>query len=92
MRLAARRDSNEIEIVALARMLGAHMVKAGPLDYLACIRGKWSLVEIKRPERKGHKNEYTDAQLRFFSQCRMNGSPWLIWRTQDDVLAYARSK
>lgn len=86
MRYAARRDSNEAELVGLARMMGWHMVKAGPLDYWAERRGHWHLIEIKRPDKRGHKDEYTPAQLRFFERCRLYGSPWLVWRDSNDVL------
>jgi hypothetical protein len=89
---AQRRDANEADLISLARMLGAHCVKSPPLDYWVCHRNAWHVVEIKRPEREGRKTEYTDAQARFFTQCRMYGSPWNVWRTQEDVLEFIRGK
>lgn len=90
MRYAARRDSNETELVGLARMMGWHMVKAPPLDYLGCFKEKWHLIEIKRPEVKGRKREFTPAQLSFFERCKQYGSPWLTWRDADDVMESTR--
>ena len=85
MRRAARRDANEVQLVLLARMLGAHMVKEGPLDYWCEKDGNWTPVEIKVPSKKDKKGEFTDAQLSFFARCKMYGSPWWVWRTDDDV-------
>lgn len=89
-RRAGRRDTNDAGLVALARLLGFHMVKAPPLDYWACLRGKWGVVEIKRPDKKGWKSEFTPYQHRFIADCRLFGSTWSVWRTPEDVLKASR--
>jgi hypothetical protein len=47
-------------------------------------------VEIKRPEREGHANEYTPAQLKFIAMCDITGAPYYTWRTDKDVLRFTQ--
>lgn len=88
MRRAAKRDLNEASLLETAAILGAHCVVAGPLDLWVSLTtgAKYYPCEIKRPERKGKKNEYTKAQLKFFAELKAFGRPWLIWRSTEDIL------
>lgn len=85
MRYAARRDDNELPLIEHARIFGAQWRVGGPLDGWILWRGLWIPVEIKRPEREGHADEYTPLQRRFFSFCRDYGGKWFTWRTEADV-------
>jgi hypothetical protein len=82
-RFATRRDSNEADLVKLARKLGAHMVKTDiPTDYIGIWRGRIWLVEIKRPDGK-----FTKGQVAFLETAKSLGTPVLVWRTPEDVIA-----
>lgn len=51
MRRAAKRDQNEPEIVAALRALGAFVwLLDQPVDLLVGYRGRWHLLEVKRPK------------------------------------------
>lgn len=66
MRRAARVDNNQHELVQALRKIGAkvyHIRK--PLDLLVGYRGKNILVEVKRPEKKGHADEFTKEEKDF---------------------------
>jgi hypothetical protein len=66
MRRAARQDSNQPELVLALRKIGAkvyHVRK--PLDLLVGYRGRNILVEVKRPEKKGHADEFTKEEREF---------------------------
>jgi hypothetical protein len=66
MRRAARVDSNQQELVQAMRKIGAkvyHVRK--PLDLLVGYRGRNILVEVKRPEKKGHADEFTKEEKEF---------------------------
>lgn len=80
------RDANEQALLELAARLGAHWHEGPPLDGWAWVRGRWAVVEIKRPEREGLAYEYTAGQRRFLTWCTNRGIPWWIWRTENDVL------
>ena len=83
----ARRDANEAELVkAFLKLGGAIWVPTGPLDGWASVAGRWMPVEIKMPHREGHKDEFTEAERAFMTECAMSGQPYQIWRTQDDVV------
>lgn len=87
MRHAARRDENEPELVALARTLGAWMIKLHePTDWLMWYRGRWEPVEIKDPSVQGHANEFTMAQRTFRVEAFKRGVKLIVWRTREDVL------
>lgn len=83
-----RRDANEKSLTGVARGLGIRLVQVGPLDFWGWFprRDEWLPIEIKLPEREGHKNEYTEAQKEFLALCEQVGMKRLIWRTEDDVL------
>ena len=82
MRLAARRDSNEDELVSVAEKLGARFVYAGPLDFwLWSPKTGWIPVECK-----SKRGKLTKAQVKFTNQCLADGAPYLIWKTEGDVL------
>lgn len=87
-RHAARRDTNEPELVAFARSLGVLMERYPPLDWWAWWRGKWTPVEIKRPDKEGWKGEYTPAQVVFLSRCKERGATVETWRREADVLKF----
>lgn len=86
MRYAARRDANEPELIQLAEGLGAFCIQEGPFDWWVWWRGRWSLVEVKRPQRKGHRNEYTKAQRALMADLQERAIPLWVWRTRADVL------
>ena len=80
------RDSNEDPLIALAERLGAHIFMTGPLDFWCWIRGRWLVVEIKRPDREGEKREFTRLQTKFFKWCEQHGAQYHVWRTDVDVM------
>lgn len=82
-----RQDGNQGPLVRLAEGIGAHLERCGPLDWWCYWRGVWVPVEIKRPERRGHKDEYTKEQILFLARCKERGAPVWTWRTAADVLA-----
>jgi hypothetical protein len=79
-RYAKRRDTNEGELVAVAKQFGALWIQDGPLDGWVGYRGHWTPVEIKHG-----KNRYTDAQHLFIAKCLSNRVPYFTWRTERDV-------
>lgn len=85
-RHADPRDANEVKLLRIAEQLGAHWIKAPPLDGWIFVRGRYMPVEIKRPEREGHIWEYTPQQRRFFTWCQLRGATWFVWRTEADVI------
>lgn len=87
MRRAARRDANERPLVDLAESLGWWMVKLDqPCDWIGCRRGVWFPIELKSPEREGHADEFTAAQVVFHGDARARRAPVLVWRTAEDVM------
>jgi hypothetical protein len=76
------------ELAAFARQLGAWLIPLDePCDYLLAWQGKWHLIEIKDPDKRGHADEFTNAQQRFHREASERGMPIVIWRTDADVLA-----
>ena len=70
MRRAAKIDLNHTQIVRGIRDCGFPVldlagVGGGCPDIAVPAQGIWRMVEIKRPERRGTKNEFTPAQIRF---------------------------
>lgn len=80
MRLAARRDTNEDELVGVARQFGARWTQQGPLDGWVGYRGLWVPVEVKHGA-----NDFTPAQVRFMAMCKEARLPFWAWRTSVDV-------
>lgn len=87
-----RKDGNATELVSLWIMLGGQWEWGPPLDGWACLANEWHPTEIKDPKRKGHKDEYTDKQKRFFAKCSLNGSHWWTWRESTDVIQARHKK
>ncbi len=82
-----RKDQNHDRLVSAAKRCGAWVRKHPPLDLLVWV-GKWQMwmpVEIKRPDKEGHKDEYTPAQLKFFDECKAHDAKWWVWRNESDV-------
>ena len=42
-------------------------------------------IEIKRPEREGHANEYTWRQKKVLHTLQIAGATWMTWREPADV-------
>lgn len=82
MRRAARRDTNENELVSLAEQLGGLWEQTPPLDGWLLWRGVWTPVEIKHG-----KNPYTESQVLFLARCKERNAPVWTWRTERDVMA-----
>lgn len=90
MRRAARRDTNENELVGMAEQLGGLGVQTGPLDGWLLWREHWFPVEIKRPDGpqggRSHRH-YTPAQVLFLAACKERNAPVWTWRKIEDVMA-----
>jgi hypothetical protein len=86
-RYAARRDANEATLLAGVEALGGLWLPAGPFDGWLWDRRAWRLVEIKRPERQGRKDEFTEEQRRLILRLNERAVPFHVLRTEDDVLA-----
>lgn len=66
MRRALRKDLNQKDVVRALEDIGASVhALHQPLDLLVGFRGVTLLVEVKRPDKKGWKSEYTKAQIKF---------------------------
>ena len=82
MRLAVRRDAVEKSLIEVAEKLGARIVFAPPLDFwLWSPKTGWIPVECK-----SKRGKLTKAQVKFTNQCLADGAPYLIWKTEGDVL------
>lgn len=86
MRRAARRDSNEAAILTCVAPLNGLWIPSGPLDGWLWNRRCWNLCEIKRPDKQGWKNEFTDAQKNLVILLNERGVPFNTLRTETDVL------
>ena len=86
---AARRDSNEPGLLKLVAPLNGLWIPSGEITFDGILwnRRCWNLVEIKRPEREGRKNEFTDEQVRLMAKLKERGAPLEVIRTEDDMLA-----
>jgi hypothetical protein len=86
MRRAARRDSNESELIELARDLHWFLWELDePCDWLGLYRGRFYAIEIKNPDCEGHADEFTAEQLIFHRNVKNAGGEVLVWRREDDV-------
>lgn len=79
-RFAARRDTNEPDLLKIVRQFGATWVQSGPLDGWCAWRERWYPVEIKHG-----KNKYTEAQVIFLALCKERNVPVWTWRSELDV-------
>lgn len=88
MRYAARKDDNHAKLRAAARRCGAVWLEYGPLDAWVYIKrwGTFTPVEVKRPDKEGHKREFTPAQQRLIADLDAIGAKYFIWRTEADVI------
>ena len=82
-----KRDANEPDLVVLARALGAAVwLLDQPCDWLLLFCGQFHAVEIKDPAKRGHKGEFTTAQLKFRREVQDKGGQVHVWRTSNDVV------
>lgn len=66
MRRAARTDHNQHELVEALKKIGAKCYFIGkPVDLLVGFRGRNSLLEVKRPDKRGQPSAITQAQRNF---------------------------
>jgi Holliday junction resolvase len=98
VRRAARRDSNEAEIVRALEAVGAavqRLSEPGCPDLLVSFRGVLTLIEVKLPltergaksqrrEAEGGIGDMTAAQVKWWREWR--GKPPVIVRTVDEAL------
>lgn len=85
--LTHRSDKNEKDIIEVLQKRGFQVKKLGqPFDLLVAKNKKWSMVEVKDPKKKGHGDEFTDAQKEFFKDWQGPDIP--ILRTLDDALKF----
>jgi hypothetical protein len=85
---AARRDDNEQSLLQVVRRVGGYWVKAPPLDgwvWSPRIQ-EWTPAEIKRPDKEGHKDEFTPAQKKLLEEFSDRRIRHFIWRTPSDVI------
>jgi hypothetical protein len=47
---------------------------------------EWTPVEIKRPDKEGHKDEFTPAQKKLLEEFSDRRIRHFIWRTPSDVI------
>jgi hypothetical protein len=85
-RYAARRDSNEAQILSVVEPLGGFWLPTGPFDGWMWDRRAWHLCEVKRPDKEGWGSEFTDDQKRLIIRLNERRIPLNILRTTDDVL------
>lgn len=92
-RYAARRDSNEQELVKTAERLGWWLIPLDdPCDFLGCRRGVWKPIEIKNPDCEGHADEFTAKQRIFHKDAFNRSAPILVWRTVQDVIRDSQAR
>lgn len=83
-----RRDGNQSPLVKLFVSLGGLWMPYAnkPFDGWAYHAHFGYLpVEIKKPEREHHADQYTDRQTKVIRLLELRQAPWLIWRTDEDV-------
>lgn len=89
-RYNARRDDNDSDLFKAATKLGFWLTPMHePVDYLGLYRGRWLVIEIKRPDKEGFVHEFTPAQKIFIGEAHQRGGRVHVWRTVDDVIATA---
>ena len=86
MRHFGRRDNNESTILSSLQALGGLWVPGPPFDGWMWNRRCWNLCEVKRPDKEGHKHEFTDDQLKLIIRLKERSIPFSVLRTEDDVL------
>jgi len=86
MRRAARRDGNESTILTCVGPLNGFWLPTGPFDGWLWNRSTWNLCEIKRPDKEGWEDEFTDEQKKLILRLNERRVPFHVLRTDDDVL------
>lgn len=82
-RYAAKRDSNEPEIVEAIEACGAIVeLTSKPLDMIVNVLGVIALADVKDPKR----GRLTPAQKKFIEAWQASGAPIYILRTVDDAV------
>lgn len=89
MRTVARVDSNQPQIVAALRRIGASILHLHQLkncfDLLVGYRGRTFLLEIKDPAQPPSKRQLTEGEAAFRDAWR--GSPYHVVHTPDEAIA-----
>ena len=92
MRLAARRDANEDEVVAAMEARGAHVEKindAGRFDLLVWYKGQTLLLEVKDGRKPPSARLLTAAEQKFHD--RWPGDNLFVVNGVEDALALLRT-
>jgi len=92
MRLAARRDANEDQVVSALKAYGAHVEKindAGRFDLLVWYRGATILMEVKDGNKPPSARRLTDAEQAFHD--RWPGDNLHIVLGPEDAIAVLRA-
>ena len=92
MRRAARRDSNEGDIIKALRECGAYVKvinDEGTFDLLAWYRGRTLLIEIKDGSRPPSARRLTDAEQKFHDE--WPGDNLHIVNSVEEALALLKS-
>jgi Holliday junction resolvase len=89
MRYRAKVDVNQAEIVAALRKVGRSVIHLSTLgkgipDLLVSNGSEMWLVEVKNPDVKGYKNEYTEDQKDFY--IKWKGKPIVTVYTVDEAI------
>lgn len=92
MRRFGRRDDNEATILSPVEALGGLWIPAEPFDGWMWNRRCWNLCEVKRPDKEGHKDEFTDDQLKLMIRLKERSIPFHVLRIDADVLALMGAK
>lgn len=85
-RYAKRRDNNEATILTSVEPLNGLWLPGGPLDGWLWNRRCWNLCEVKRPDKEGWKDEFTDEQRLLIIRLNERQAPFYVLRTEDDVM------
>ena len=81
-RYAVRRDGNEAEVVSALEAGGVTVIKLDqPVDLLCGYRGRWHLLEVKRPNGKVRASQWG-----FVQDCGYRGLPVHIVRSPVEAL------
>lgn len=81
-----RRDNNEPDLLSVVEPLGGFWLPSGPLDGWLWDRRSWHLCEVKRPDKEGWKDEFTDDQKRLIIRLNERRVGFHVLRTPDDML------
>lgn len=88
-RYAAKRDNVEPTLVKALEACGVSVERTDkPFDAVINFRNRTELAEFKDPKKRGHKDEFTSDQQKFFR--RNPGWRVEIFRTHEDVTEFVR--